>query len=351
VTAAWPRADQRLERAYRRLLLAYPGRYRRRHGTEIVTTLLEMAGPDQHRPDRDEAWHLLASGLRQRFRLPAGRPVAWVAAVLIALIAGAFGAAAGSWAGELTFADLPAEATVARQAAGEIDTDQLAVLHDASPWSADMIFADSRLGPGWNPEHTEQRLSAAGWTVTPGAPLSGHAVTVDPATGAPVDVPVRGTELRAESHGVLLQVRGYVTAQTSSVSVTGWAARTPAYLPLVVLGTLLGLVAGWLLAAAGAYRLVRARRPWLAATVSATAILALVLPAVALYGNLMRVFRRLGDFGPAHTVHSAFSPGPYYPFGPTWQVLALSVAGVVLAAGALLVARPGGSAQPEQNPA
>ncbi len=31
------------ERHYRRLLWAYPGPYRRRHGAEIVTTLLDMA--------------------------------------------------------------------------------------------------------------------------------------------------------------------------------------------------------------------------------------------------------------------------------------------------------------------
>jgi hypothetical protein len=44
-TSDWPAGDPRLERHYRRLLLAHSGRYRRHHGTEIVTTLMEMAEP------------------------------------------------------------------------------------------------------------------------------------------------------------------------------------------------------------------------------------------------------------------------------------------------------------------
>ena len=48
--AAWPVADDRLERGYRRLLLAYPRRHRHRHGTELVTTLLEMAAPGSAGP-------------------------------------------------------------------------------------------------------------------------------------------------------------------------------------------------------------------------------------------------------------------------------------------------------------
>jgi hypothetical protein len=110
VTAAWPAGDPRLERRFRRLLLAYPGRYRRRLGAEMVTTLLEMSGPGQDRPSRADVKDLIRGGLRQRFRLPAGRPLTILAAVLCAVIGGALGAAAGSWAGTLTFAGLPDEA-------------------------------------------------------------------------------------------------------------------------------------------------------------------------------------------------------------------------------------------------
>jgi hypothetical protein len=107
--AHWPVADERMERHYRRLLFAYPRSYRRQHGTEIVTTLLEMAEPGRRRPAAGEAWHLLASGVRQRFRVPR-RPFAVLAALLIAVTLAAFGATAGSWAGERTLAELPAEA-------------------------------------------------------------------------------------------------------------------------------------------------------------------------------------------------------------------------------------------------
>ena len=103
-TAAWPSVDEQLVRHYRRLLLAYPGNYRRRHGTEMITTLLEMAEPGRSRPSAGEAWHLLSSGVRQRFRLPAARPAATVTAVLVSVALAVFGAAGGSWLGERTLA-------------------------------------------------------------------------------------------------------------------------------------------------------------------------------------------------------------------------------------------------------
>lgn len=68
--AHWPLADERIERHYRRLLLAYPGSCRRQHGTEIVTTLLEMAGPGRRRPAAGEA---TSSGWATRARR-SGRP-------------------------------------------------------------------------------------------------------------------------------------------------------------------------------------------------------------------------------------------------------------------------------------
>ncbi|MBM2620540.1 hypothetical protein JIG36_34070 [Actinoplanes sp. LDG1-06] len=96
----WPTADERLVRRYRRLLLAYSRRYRRAHGTEMITTMLEMAGPGRSRPSAGESWHLVVSGVRQRFRLPSGRPFAVIAAGLVTLVLGLFGAAAGSRLGE-----------------------------------------------------------------------------------------------------------------------------------------------------------------------------------------------------------------------------------------------------------
>ncbi len=102
-------------------MLAYPRAYRQGHADEIVTTMLEMAEDGQRHPTASDAWHLFVSGVRQRFRLPAGRPLLRVAAVFVTLIAGAFGTAAGSWAAEQAFADLPGDdgvAALTRQVAG-----------------------------------------------------------------------------------------------------------------------------------------------------------------------------------------------------------------------------------------
>lgn len=63
----------RLERAYRRLLLAYPRWYRERRGTEILTTLLDAARPGQRRPHAKDAINLIAGGLRCRLTPPSWR--------------------------------------------------------------------------------------------------------------------------------------------------------------------------------------------------------------------------------------------------------------------------------------
>ena len=348
MTAAGPGADRRLERAYRRLLLAYPGRYRRRYAAEIVTTLLETAAPGQRRPHRADAWHLLASGLRQRFRLPTGRPLAGIAAVLITLITGAFGAAAGSWAGAQTFAPLPDPAAIAQLVTGTGGT--TAQTHNGSSWTAPFRYSSAEVAGTWPIEPSRQRFSAAGWQVGPVEPLDGSASSFDPATGATIKLPVHNNEFRAEKDGIAVSVRASRVTDTGSVDTEVWAQATPAFLPLIVAGAAAGLIAGWLLAAAGAYRLQRARRRRVAAVVTGLAVLALVLPAVALYGNAMRAWRYAGDFSPVFTVHSALRPGSYYPFGPSWQVLALSVAGLVLAGAVYVITPPGAETATRESP-
>jgi len=349
-TAAWPTADRRLERRYRTLLLAYPVRYRRRHGTEMVTTLLEMAAAGQRRPGVAEALHLLGSGLRQRFRLPAGRPVAVVAAILVALTMGAFGAAVGSWVGAQTFADLPDDAAIAslaQWASGAEDSGS--PVRSGSPWWGETVGTATEVDGGWDAEPARQRLAADGWSVSATTPRGAKASTVDPENGAVVDLPTRGSAFSVESGGLVFQVSGFVSAEHGMVFVDGWAQPTPAFLPLIVVGAALGLVAGWLIAAALAYRALTApvERRRAAAGLWAAALLALALPAAALYGNLIRAFQHVGDSGPVFTVHSAFTPGQYYPFGPSWQILALSIAGAAVAAAAVPLARPGAEPEPE----
>jgi hypothetical protein len=58
----------RLRRRYQRLLVTYPPAYRRAHGEEMISTLLEAAQPDQHLPAPRETASLLLGGLRTRAR-------------------------------------------------------------------------------------------------------------------------------------------------------------------------------------------------------------------------------------------------------------------------------------------
>ncbi|MEV4710380.1 hypothetical protein [Micromonospora sp. NPDC049374] len=349
MTAAWPIADDRLERGYRRLLLAYPRRHRRRHGTEVVTTLLEMAEPGQRRPRASEALHLIVSGLRLRFRLPAGRPFMAIAALLTALNMGGFGAAAGSWLGAQTFADLPDEAGMVRltQQAGAGGAENR--FYSTSPWTAARAFASGPVDGIWDAEQIRQRFVADGWSVSGLSPSSGgQGIFHD--DGSITYVPLHGARFTAKSNGLVLHIDGstptdpdFVATSLGHVDVNVRPERTAAFLPLVVVGTAAGLLAGWLVAAAFAYRMAAAppgRRH--AAALWGAALVALALPAVALYGNVMRVFRDSSVHeGSPLTVHSAFTPGEYYPFGPQWLVLGLTVAGLVVVVAAILTARPG----------
>jgi hypothetical protein len=62
--------NPRLERRYRRLLLAYPPQVRAARAEEILTTLAESGG-DRRMPPAREAWSLLVEGVRARARLAA----------------------------------------------------------------------------------------------------------------------------------------------------------------------------------------------------------------------------------------------------------------------------------------
>jgi hypothetical protein len=349
MTAATPGADRRFARFCRWLLLAYPRPYRRRHGPEIVTTLLEMAPPGRRRPGLADAAHLLASGLRQRFRLPAGRPFALIAAIMAALAGGALGAAAGSWAGAQTFADLPGDATVtaaAQRASGVAGVS--APQRWSSPWWHESVYADTAV-TAWDAGQARQRLAADGWTVSGITPLTGTGAIVDEATHAMIDYPLSGARFTAESGGLVLTVRGHVgeppgrpADRHGTVSVQAAAQSTPVFRPLVVAGGVLGAAAGWLVAAAVAYRMRRTPPVrWSAAVgFAGAALAALALPTVAVYGNVVRVLADDGGTDGALTVHTALMPTASYPYALEWLLPGLAAGGVALAAAAALIARP-----------
>ncbi len=69
--------DPRFERSAQRWLRAYPSRWRRLYGDEVLTLLEDLAPPGARRLDRGTAWDLLRAGLVTRWR---GRPdpLSWV---------------------------------------------------------------------------------------------------------------------------------------------------------------------------------------------------------------------------------------------------------------------------------
>lgn len=269
-----PQAE--LERRYRRLLRWYPRAYRAAVGAELVTTLLDAAGPDRRRPSRREVVDLARGGLRQRFRLPVGVGVR-VTAVAAALALGAMGAALGTRAAWLTSSGLPADAR-ARQIIGTVmgvpyehdlnrstgPFDSLRPEKQGSP--AYVGNARSANHPGATAEQVAGRLAAAGWSVRP-------------ASG--------GRELSASRDGLVVHVQlthgpGAAPADETFFSVT-IVQDEPGPLPAALAaGWLAGAVGGWLLVAATAYR-VRRHGPVVrvfAGLLTAGALTAILLPTL-----------------------------------------------------------------------
>lgn len=60
--------NARYERHCRRLLRAYPPRFRERHGEELVGTMLDAAAPGRDRPPVRDVWDVIRSGLLFRLR-------------------------------------------------------------------------------------------------------------------------------------------------------------------------------------------------------------------------------------------------------------------------------------------
>ncbi|MBB2948215.1 hypothetical protein FB565_007998 [Actinoplanes lutulentus] len=358
----WPPPAPELERAYRRLLLAYPGSYRRRHGTEILTLLLEMAEPGRRRPPAADAWHLIGSGIRQRFRLPAARPLAWVVALLAALIGGGFGAAAGSWAAQQSLTALPDRAGWQQlaQLVAPGGSEYFTGLHDDSTYFAPSYVSGIPVTV-WDGERARHELAAAGWAVETAQPVTGLVGFTDPITGADSRVRVTAYRFSAERGGLVLRTQGWAYNRRGSVNLMLWQQDNGTLLPLSLAGAVTGMIAGWLLTASGFRRLRRPRAPrpslaerviiaaaldrpltqttpghrapqlpLVAGTLTCLTVAAFALPVSALYGNLTGVLIRDDDPVTLVTVHSALSIGARWPFGPPWLNAALTATGLAL---------------------
>ncbi|WP_327011098.1 hypothetical protein OHA72_29795 [Dactylosporangium sp. NBC_01737] len=290
-----------LERRYRRLLLAYPAAYRRRHGDELVTTLLDAAAPGRVRPGRRDTADLVRGGLRQRFRLPVGKaPVA--VAVFAAMLFGALGAGAGSFLGWCTVAPLRVEHTAAQVASLALGEPYLGGFSRDDRWQhrADKIQAtDPRYVPGWTRDAAGDRFTAAGWSIE--------------SVGDASFVAGRG-DLRVRVSGPLPDptpsdgIRPVSTL--APVDVVIWP-EPPAAVPVgVAAGWLAGAVGGWLLAAWTAYALLGTRSwPRRGAVVVLLLASLLVLLRPALVTCLLMVANAVlgpDHWGPQPPVHTGF---------------------------------------------
>jgi hypothetical protein len=258
-------AEPALYRRYRWLLLAYPRSYRRRHGGEILTTLMDAAGPGRTRPTATEVRDLFVGGLRQRFRLPVGR-LSVLAAVLTAITVGGLGAAVGSAGGWATARSAPDDATVvglAELAMGDKHRLDLQRVDSAFGLRDSTVAGTAMFTTSWSAEATRTRLEAAGWRVGPAETPRPR----DDDGATPTDV----VRLVAERDGLVLEVsvHTFLPGQTASspdgsdpagsfALVLVDQAQPAVVVPLMVAGGVLGLLVGWIIAARVGYRLRRA---------------------------------------------------------------------------------------------
>ena len=340
-----------LERRYRRLLWAFPGPYRRQHAAEIVTTLLDLAESGHGRLTAVQALHLVACGIRQRFRLPAGRPLAAIAAVLAAIAVGALGSAAGTWFGWWTASSVPSN-----QAMRDLTANLVGGGGDVSvfPWQTAMkgsvVGTTATVHSASSADRVRTALTDAGWRITTFTERT-SATPVDLTKDPSVTVPTRflyfratkdGLSLTGSSWSVIGDARHPVGEETEQ-RLDVWANETAAVRPLTITGSILGAVAGWLLAAALAYRVRssgRYRRSVLT-TLVAAALAAAVLPVFALYRSLYQVLS-----------YDSGAPNPYIVDSPSEQtpadlVRTCAAVGLVALTVALLIARRGTRTDPD----
>ena len=298
----------------RLLLAAYPARLRRRHGDELVGTLADVTGG---RPSLVDHLRLATDGLRERFRLPVRRPLGVVTAVLAMLVGGALGLLGGSWAGEQAHSPVPAVGPLVPKILGP-DARPTQITHERFALSITSPIGAPGLEPSVREIHT--RLAAAGWDVA----------AVEQYHGQP--------GFWARSGDLRISVNGYTDL---TVSVMGYPVRPAAYLPLLLGGLAIGLLAGWLIGAALAHRLAASPHRFPALVTGAIGAALLLVPAGRLYQGLYLYLEDDDGYGVGKLAHDALAWMPWplrdpstFPdsIGPGLRTLAIGLVAVGLAA-------------------
>jgi hypothetical protein len=305
------------ERRYRWLIRAYPKAYRDYRGAEMLTTLLDMAESGRGQPGPGLSAHLVFRGVLQRFRPPARRPLAWLGALLAAVALAAFAGVAGTWLGWQTAEAIPSDADLrALNAAITGMPAPAAVYPEVSAMKGPGVAVRADGASDYSPGRIRAALTADGWRITSFADHDGTLITfAETAPGTPVDLsterrlPTEFVAYTATRGGLKLAGDGMVTAEDGSARYRTevWPREPAVVRPLTVTGLAVGALAGWLLAAAAAWRIRGSGRPrrWLATGLSAAGFAAVAVPAYQHYRDVYQVL-----------VYAHGSPYPYIVDGP-----------------------------------
>jgi hypothetical protein len=194
-------------------------------------------------------------------------------------------------------------------------------------------------------------LSAAGWHITSFTQMS-TGVFADPSKFYPdfdntTAIPAVDVYYTADKGALKLSGFGSVVTGHTDSSLAAqaryfmyvWPREPLVVRPLTIAGSVIGAVAGWLLAAAGAYRARGSgrRRRWVATALSAAGFAAATVPVYEHYRHAYEVM--VHAHGP---VDSFLVSGPPHDAGLS---LACTVLGLIAFVGAFASARPGGMAE------